>query len=327
MCNTVLILHNPKSGFRHATDVIGLLGSTLSKSGFSIETHDSLDVFEKRVGQLVSSNELRAVIVAGGDGTAAAVAARTPPLTPLWLCPLGTENLLARYLGMTVDPAQATAAIHRMKTRTLDAGLANGRLFLIMVGVGFDAEVVRLVHTRRKGHIRKWHYWLPILKTVFRYRFPVLRLKEPFTSVQLPDGKELPVKDFPIRTLGDTRQACSRTLEAAWFFLLNLPRYAAGLDISPDSRGDDGLIDVCAFKYGGLFRGLYYFARLRTGTHAKLSDFICLQSSKFRIEVGQATDLQVSYQIDGDWGGYLPLEVECLPNRLSVIEPVIEPLA
>jgi len=303
-------------------DVIGLLSSTLSKSGFNAESHDSLDVFERRVEQLGSTNQLRAVVSAGGDGTAAAVAARVPCGIPIWLCPLGTENLLARYLGMTTDPAQATAAISRLKTRSLDAGLANGRLFLIMVGVGFDAEVVRQVHTERKGHIRRWHYWLPILKTVFRYRFPALTLTVPILSdvslVQRESSTQVPTEE----KFQPTNLACGRSVEAAWFFFLNLPRYASGLDLAPDAKGDDGLIDICAFKHGGFLRGLYYFARLRTRTHRSLSDFLHRQSSKFRIEVRETHSAQVSYQLDGDWGGYLPLEVECLPNRLCIVEPI-----
>lgn len=287
-----------------------------------MESHDSLEVFEKRVEQLGSTNLLRAVVAAGGDGTAAAVAARVPCVIPLWLCPLGTENLLARYLGMTTDPAQATAAIRRMKTRSLDAGLANGRLFLIMVGVGFDAEVVRQVHTQRKGHIRRWHYWLPILKTVFRYRFPVLTLTEPISSIVPLVLRESTSLEFSEEKLQPANSPCSRSTEAAWYFLLNLPRYASGLDIAADSKGDDGLIDVCAFKYGGLLRGLFYFVRLRTRTHRSLADFLHLRSSKFRIEVKETQNAQVSYQLDGDWGGYLPLEVECLPNRLCIVEPI-----
>ncbi len=318
----VLILHNPKSGSRHATEVIDLLASNLSKSGFRAETHDSLDAFKNRVDHLARNNQLRAVIAAGGDGTAAAVAARVPSAIPLWLCPLGTENLLARYLGMTTDPAQATAAISRLKTRSLDAGLANGRLFLIMVGVGFDAEVVRQVHTQRKGHIRRWHYWLPILKTMFCYRFPTLTMTELNSSDDSSDSKESSLLDFSRGELKHANLPRGRSMEAAWYFLLNLPRYAAGLDIAPDAKSDDGLIDICAFKHGGFIRGLVYFARLRTRTHANLSDFLHVRSSKFRIEASPTQNAKVSYQLDGDWGGYLPLEVESLPNRLCTIEPI-----
>ena len=314
---SILLLHNPNSGAFHALSVIHALISKLREANYDVESHDSLDFFHQRVDELSTSNRLRAVIAAGGDGTATAVAARIPSSIPMWLCPLGTENLLSRYLKMTREPEQALASINRLQTRTLDAGLANGKLFLIVVGIGFDAEVVRQIHVNRRGHIRRWHYWLPIFKTAIRYRFPLLRLTD-FGSTNSWIGSTPEVQKYSSSEI--TQQ---RTIDAAWFFLLNLPQYAAGLEIAPDAKGDDGLVDICAFKHGGLFRGLAYFARLKLGIHRNLADFVHTRSAKFRIESISSPQTEVSYQLDGDWGGCLPLEIESLPSRLCMIEPVL----
>ena len=56
--------------------------------------------------QTLAAGTLRAVVAAGGDGTIRLIAKRTPPGTPLAVLPLGTENLLARYLELTADPQQ-----------------------------------------------------------------------------------------------------------------------------------------------------------------------------------------------------------------------------
>ena len=297
--------------------VIRALTDKLEISGYRVDTYDSLDAFEQRAKQLESFQQLRAVVSAGGDGTATAVASRIASTVPLWLCPLGTENLLARYLGMTADPDQAVASISRLQTRSLDAGLANGRLFLIMVGIGFDAEVVRQVHTRRKGHIRRYQYWLPIARNSIFYSFPRLRIVAESAIHNVKESKGLSAVAL---NAADGRAIDSQ--EAAWVFLLNLPRYAAGLDIAPDACGEDGLIDICAFKQGGLLRGLYYFARLRLGIHSSMSDFSHQRASKFRVEAVLPDESQISYQLDGDWGGYLPLDIESLPGRLLVVEPM-----
>jgi diacylglycerol kinase family enzyme len=303
---TILVLHNPKSGSHHAIDLIRGLASGLIESGFQVESYDSLDTFQSRSTELETRGDLRAVIAAGGDGTAAAVATRISSEVPLWLCPLGTENLLARYLGMTTDLNMLIASIRQMKTRAMDAGLANGRLFLIMVGVGFDAEVVRLVHSRRTGHIHRSHYWIPIIKSMFSYRFPQLRI----------------VAHSPLLSVSHSTDEASDRHEAAWYFLLNLPRYASGLAIAPSARGDDGFIDVCGFKRSGLFYGLRYLAKLWLGTHRDDPGFTHHLAAKFRIEARTPSDnARISYQLDGDWGGYLPLEIECIPGRLRFIEP------
>jgi len=177
---------------------------------------------------------------------------------------------------------------------------------LVMVGVGFDAEVVRQVHARRTGHIRRYHYWLPIAQTVMSYRFPRLKLVA-YSAIVAVDKSSNP---------------SSLIDEAAWYFLLNLPRYASGLDIASNAQGDDGLIDICGFKHGGFLRGLYYLLCLRLGIHSANSDFSHQRAAKFRIEPVSTEERSVSYQLDGDWGGYLPLEIESLPGRLRVIEPV-----
>lgn len=308
MSTNVLILHNPRSGSRHAVDVVQNIVAHLQERGLVGIALDSLDSFQQRAEELISKNDLRAVISAGGDGTATAVVQRVHRDTPIWICPLGTENLLAKHLGMSIDPEQTAASIKAMKTRRFDAGLANGKLFLILTGVGYDAEVVRQVHTNRRGHIRRWHYWWPILKCAFTYPFPKLRL-----SVIESDAYS-------------NTSAPHNSWEACWFFLINQPRYADGLAIAPAATGDDGLIDACSFKCGGILRSLRYLLAIRSGTHAKLADFRTEKLSKFRIEVigsdqkNPAVPL-VSYQIDGDWGGYLPLEIESLPGRLCTIMP------
>jgi hypothetical protein len=95
-----------------------------------------------------------AVIAFGGDGTARVVAevmARTG--VPMGLLPAGTGNLLARNLG--IPPNRLESSLHIALTgrdRTIDVGRVEIALtkdeeprreaFLVMAGLGFDAEVM-----------------------------------------------------------------------------------------------------------------------------------------------------------------------------------------
>ena len=81
-----------------------------------------------------------------------------PVGVPLAILPLGTENLLAKYLQIPPDPERVADLICAGRTVPLDAGRANGRIFLLMVGCGFDAEVVRRLHAAREGHISHLDY-------------------------------------------------------------------------------------------------------------------------------------------------------------------------
>jgi diacylglycerol kinase family enzyme len=282
----VLLLHNPRSGARHAREIIEAHLAELNRVGLNAEAVDSLDAFQELAANLHAQHSLRAVIAAGGDGTASAVASRVDPSTPLWLCPLGTENLLARYCGMKCDPRLSAASIAKLETRRMDAGRVNGELFLIMVSAGYDAEVVRQVHTRRRGHIRKWHYWWPILKTLFTYSFPEIKF--------------------------DSTAGC-------WFFAMNIPRYADGLAPAPMAVDDDGLLDVCTFKHGGLLRGLDYLRSIRSRRQVSHPDFQhqCLKE----LTVESIDGRPIPFQRDGDFGGWLPVRIEVLPRRLRLVVP------
>jgi diacylglycerol kinase family enzyme len=106
-------------------------------------------------------------------------------------------------------------------------------------------------------------------------------------------------------------------VKARWAFVVNLPGYAGGLNTVPTALGNDGLLDVCTFKHGFFWHGLRYAASVAVGMHQKLSDCLCWQARRLRIE----SDAEVPYQLDGDPGGLLPVEIEVLPRRLTLIVP------
>ena len=175
---------------------------------------------------------------------------------------------------------------------TLDVGKANGELFLVMASCGFDAEVVHQVHKARKGHIRHWTYAKPILRSIRRYKYPTLSIYS---------GKE----------------KNSKPIKAKWAFVFNAPRYAMGLPIADQADAMDGVLDLCAFRGGKLMNGLMYLTGVVFRQHRRWKDTNIATSTHFRIE----SDEEVPYQIDGDPGGYLPLEIEILPGRLNIIVP------
>jgi diacylglycerol kinase (ATP) len=304
---SILVLHNPRSGASDRRTILDQHVQGLENHGFHVECLDSLSRFEERAKELHSARQLRAAISAGGDGTATAVASRLPADVPIWICPLGTENLLAKYLGMTTQVEQACQAIVRLKTHHIDAGLANGKLFLVMASVGFDAEVVRFVHSERRGHIRKWHYWWGIFRALFRYSFPKLQVA---IQSQREDGET---------AVGVSTNSFEKISPVAWFFCMNIPRYADRLSIAPMAVEDDGYLDLCTFSQGGWLQGLRYLRLIRRERHRRDADFASYQVLAATIQA-DAEVQNVPYQLDGDFGGYLPLTIECLPRRFCYVK-------
>lgn len=287
----VILAVNPHAGSRSRHDLIEHLIRELELHG--LEPSIITDSYELRevTSQPQIAGELRAVVAAGGDGTVARVANFTPPGTPLAILPLGTENLLSKYLDSSANPHQLAATIARGATVQIDAGRAGEQLFLLMLGCGFDAEVVRRMHEQRRGHINHLSYVKPIFDAIRNYQYPELRVH------------------------GIDQQNQPFDLSARWVFVVNVPRYAGGLAISPDAVVDDGLLNVCTFKEGSLWNGLIYLSGVLTGQHRSWEDFVTVKASKLRIEASSPAP----YQLDGDPGGMLPVEIEILPHRLTLL--------
>lgn len=291
----VILFTSPKAGSGAARDQIPRLVDLLDAEGIvnqQISCPKQLreiatDRHETGVSQPI-------VIAAGGDGTISLVATNTYPDTPLLPMPMGTENLLARYVGQPCDAKAVLKTLQDGRAVQLDAGQANGQLFLIMATAGFDAEVVRRLHLRRKGHIRRSSYLKPIFQTLLRYRFPKLRVTALDAHNQVIDQRDV-----------------------GWAMAFNLPCYGGGLKICPDAIGDDGKIDLITFTGTGLISGLRYVYGILMGTHSRFKDVDQQRVSRLRFE----SDARVAYELDGDYAGRLPLEIKIIPARIRLMVP------
>jgi diacylglycerol kinase (ATP) len=302
----VLIAANPKSGASSSRERVAELREALLSRGFQCEIRDSLTQVRDECRVLHAKSSLRAIVSAGGDGTADALANLIPSDVPLLIFPLGTENLLAKHLGITSDLKQACGSIDADRRIQLDVGSANGKLFLVMLRCGFDAEVVRNMHASRKGHINRWSYAGPIISSLRKYRFPELFVDFDAAPAHVAGSADIPSQ------------------KVAWLFVFNVPRYAAALDFCPQANPCDGQLDVCTFSRPGIFSGLGYLARLWMGSHQKMPDFQHRLASRLEITVSANPSRQVQdvpFQIDGDPGGVLPLEIKVLPGRLTLLVP------
>jgi YegS/Rv2252/BmrU family lipid kinase len=288
----VLISVNPTAGARQRAELIHELCIALEDQGLQVTVVESLAQLRELAADPELRDEIRAVVAGGGDGTVSLVAHETPPGTPIAILPLGTENLLAKYLHSTSDARKLAKVVADGLAVTIDAGQAGERLFLLMVGVGFDAEVVRRMHEQRRGgHISHLSYTKPIFDAVRNYQYPELK-------VYCRDAE------------GNTQESTAR-----WVFVVNVPRYAGGLEISPDALATDGLLNVCTFREGSLFNGLVYLSGVMFGQHTQWNDFTTVRASEVRI----VADEPVPYQLDGDPGGFLPVDIKILPNRLTML--------
>jgi len=233
------------------------------------------------------------LVAAGGDGTVGDLLNRFPGV-PLTVLPLGTENLLARHLGIPSDGRFVAEIIAQGVTRRFDVGLLNGRRFTLMVSAGFDADIIHRTHARRRGNIQKWNYIQPILETLRSYRYPEMRVT---VDAQGPRPE--------------------KPLAGRLVVVANLPEYALGLPIATGVAGDDGLLDLRLFQRPSAFQMVRYLYKVARRQHEELPDVRVSRVRSVRID----SDVPVPIQCDGDPGGWTPAEISVLPGALTLLVP------
>ncbi len=350
----VVISVNPKAGRRAAQPSAERLASFLAGRGLHAEIFTDLAEVAGRAAESQAHGALRAVVAAGGDGTIAEIVNRVPAGVPVTVLPLGTENLLAKYLGIGREPESVGAAIAGGTIVRMDAGVATsprgvwldraaggsrrhtpcavpadgtrsvpttlpGRIFLLMASCGLDADVVYRLEQARRGHISHLSYVKPIVAAFRNYGYPPLRIQlrqaehEP-TAAETGERRSV----SSTCTSGLRRDArLGEPVVARWMFLFNLPCYAGGLPFTPGASGEDGLFDLCAFERGSFWNGMRYLLAVLRGKHDRLADCTLRRVTELRVEA----DEPVPFQLDGDFGGYLPLEIGLLPRRLTLVVP------
>jgi YegS/Rv2252/BmrU family lipid kinase len=165
------------------------------------------------------------VVACGGDGT---VRACLDPLagsdTALAIVPLGTGNLLAANLGIA-DGLSAGDGIGRGTPRRVDLGRVNGEAFAVMAGSGFDALMIRDANDTLKSKTGTAAY------VVSGFKHLSTELVE--TTVTI-DGSVW----FHGRT--------------SMVLVGNFGTISGGVEVFPDARPDDGVLDVAVLSASSL---------------------------------------------------------------------------
>ena len=286
----VAIQRNPRSGSGKRRRFLFDLASALKRHDLRPHIFSRRELLAERLSDSERRAALVGIVAAGGDGTLADVANRFPGI-PACPFPLGTENLLAKYLGIPLDGEAAARIIATGNVRRFDVGQTGlGTKFLIMGSIGFDADVIRRLHENRRGNISHLSYVSPILKSALQYPFPKLTV---------------------------TADVLAEPLEGSLVVVSNFPAYAFKLPVNPDAEPDDGLLTVRVFQKPGRWNFAKYSAMVTRRLHLSRPDVRVFTAS----EVTIASEGAAPVQIDGDPLGSTSVSFRCLPGELKLFVP------
>jgi diacylglycerol kinase (ATP) len=168
----MLVIFNPAAGSRRRRKLTRAMG-VLGRNAVLAETAGPGDA--RRIAAEAAAEGHDCVVAAGGDGTIAEVAAGLAgSATSLGILPFGTANVLALELGLPRDAEGAARVIAAGREAVIHPGAANGRLFVQMLGAGFDAAVVHHLPPGLKRRIGKGAYVWQSLVEMARHDFPAL---------------------------------------------------------------------------------------------------------------------------------------------------------
>lgn len=282
---------NPTSGRGGRRGMLAGLRGALNAAGLEVVQHTTTEPGEATSYARSLGGAASAVIVWGGDGTVNEIACgllgTDLPILPY---PAGTENLLAKELRIGRDPAEIVNMLMGGRIIQADVGKINDRNFLLILGVGFDGEVVRRLTANRSGHISHLSYFWPMWRTFWEHNFPKMHI--------IADGEEV-FDGFGLAFVG------------------NISRYAAGLRICRDARIDDGLLDLVVFSCKEQTTLMLHAAWTLLRRHPLKGDVIYSRVRRVRIE----TDQPAPCQVDGDLGPNTPLDVSLEPGRIRLLVP------
>jgi diacylglycerol kinase (ATP) len=228
------------------------------------------------------------IVACGGDGTVRAVLESVAGSDAvLGVVPLGTGNLLASNLGVPIGLDAVPSAIEG-PTRRLDVASVNGERFAVMAGVGFDAAMIRDAAPTIKRRFGSAAYVLSAVRNV-------------------------PAK-LTVATLDvdGERVWAGRT---AMVLVGNCSTVTGGLEVFPDGKPDDGVLDVAVLSAKRLGDWLTVFWRLLR-SKPQPPDLVA-RFTGTQVRVTMVTPMP--YELDGeDRPATTHLEFAIEPDSLSV---------
>lgn len=299
----VVFIYNPSKNGMDAAKT--LITRSVSKAGWPAPIF--LETTVNDPGFAMAKEALGAkadvVIVGGGDGTVRAVGqVLRHSEVPLAILPLGTGNLLARNLELDVNDIAGAVQIALFgHQRHIDAGLmelenevtgaTSTHSFMVIAGLGMDAEVMNDTNSRLKEHVG----WLAYSEAGLRH----MGGRRKKVSIAMDDQ---PAQQRKVRSV----------------LFANCGLLPGGIDFVPGALIDDGVLDIVVISPRSALGWLAMAGKVvfQHKNRLPVIDFYRSQNLTIR------TVLPVETQIDGDpCGSATIVKVSVEPKAVLVRVP------
>lgn len=247
----------------------------------------------QEIARRLANEGVDMVVAVGGDGTIHEVASGLIGSTSvLGIIPAGTMNNVARSLGIPDELEGACAVLINGEARLIDVGCLNGRTFLEVAGVGFEAALFPAASNLTSRGFRST-LWGAVsgLYTLFRFRAP---------HVQISFDNEKP-----------------RTYRALQVTICNAPYYGPRLRVASGIFMDDGWLDAVLYTDFSKKEYIRHAISISQGRRPFTPKVLHRRTRALHIK----TDEPVEIQADGVAHGHTPVQITIVPHALNVQVP------
>jgi diacylglycerol kinase (ATP) len=294
--NTVLI-YNPAAGRvrRSKGRIIARALEVLGEQGIrarAIPTNGPRTATE--IAREAVSRDIDLVLVAGGDGTVNEVVnGMAGSHVPLGLLPAGTANVLAVELGLGKRIVPAARKINACVPERIAIGRLHTELgsrhFLLMAGIGLDAQIVYDLNLGLKDRLGKLAYWVSGLGRFLHW-----------------------MPEFDVRVNGSDYR-CGFVLAS------RVRNYGGDLTIASNASLFEDDFEVVLFRGRNPVRYAAYFLGVLTRTLRGFKG-VTLERAR-RIDLPETGGRKVCIQVDGEFAGYLPARIEIVEDAITLLMP------
>jgi YegS/Rv2252/BmrU family lipid kinase len=247
------------------------------------------------------------VFACGGDGTVhETLQGLVGTTAALGVVPLGTANVLARNLGLSLDPLKALQQQLSFSPRAISAGevsyATNGgeakRYFTVMAGAGPDGALVYRALAGRRSRFGRGVYYTHAMRLFLTRRFPSFRVE--YRRSDSGEWEECLGVSVMSARVGDLGGVFSRLV--------------------PRSSLLDTDLELVLVKPPAEIGLPAWFALGTVGLHARNPWLQTVRVTEFRC-APLGTPQSVHAEVDGEWIGRLPMSVRLIPRAVRVLMP------
>lgn len=295
MSSPIEVIINAGSGSVEQEETGQRLTELFKENGVEANIHLAKNGGEiVKLAEKAAAGNSKIIVAGGGDGTISAVAACViKAKKTLGILPLGTLNNFSKDLQIPQDLAEAVRIIAEGRTREIDVGEVNGRLFVNNSSIGLYPRLVRKRERQQRLGRGKW-------AAAFWAGLRILR-RSPFLKVKLKVGDEQKLIRTPFVFIGNNEYEMD-------FF-----------NIGRRNTLDDGKLSVYFLHRSGRTGLFLLILRTIFGRLRQAEDFEEINTEEITIETRKKL---MSVAFDGEVSVLqMPLTYKIHPKALRVIAP------